>query len=333
MNKYSQKKMCTEENDRRVAQLDPIEGLVLDWLPGESLYSLIARNHFLRGMAAPEAVISDFFGTASGTSLHDDLREIDVFARRTEEALGTAEYVLNYHTHYRFYKIFLSGSDKRLIEARRKPAANMLNFPLGLSVGRFRAYHPLKGCPDCVREDQKNIGMSYWRLAHQYPGAWICLEHARPLLVAAPPLAQRQGFHWLTPGMQDFCPLPIHLQTQQDVDNFKWLTEFINALTLNNEDGTIQVAEARGKFQHEARAAGVLTPHAKLRSIHISNALDLSKSFHEFLTRFRRCVDFAWLPSTLDESHSLLSRYASPLRKIQPVEQLLLAAWCSTRFN
>lgn len=319
--------------ERKSVQLDQVQAFVLSWLPGESLYSLMARNHFLRGLSSADAVISDFFGTRNGASLHNDLREIDVFAKRTEEALGTADQVLNEHTLYRFYKIFMTEGEKKLIEARRKPAKNMLNFPLALAVGSFRAYHPLKGCPDCVAEDQKKIGMSYWRLAHQYPGNWMCQRHDRPLLLATLPPPPQHGFTWVTPGMQSFHAPAVHLQEEHDLAKFKWLAEFIHALTVDTEAGIMRVAEQKEKFRAFAASAGILTPQGKLRSIHLSSALDLSKSLLEFVLQFKGSDDFVSLPSTLDESHHLLTRYLSSTRKLQAVERLMLTAWSATQFE
>lgn len=37
-------------------------------------------------------------------------------------------------------------------------------------------------CQDCVAEDLRSIGESYWRTAHQLPGALVCHAHGRVLL-------------------------------------------------------------------------------------------------------------------------------------------------------
>jgi putative transposase len=63
----------------------------MNWLPGESLYSLIARNHYYRGHQTPSHTVHALFGTLSGKSLQTDMTEVSVFVVRTEGRLGTVQ--------------------------------------------------------------------------------------------------------------------------------------------------------------------------------------------------------------------------------------------------
>src|SRR5471030_1327260 len=174
--KYSRKQQLaglTKATGEDPDQLSPISGPILDWLPGESLYSLIARNHYYRGHQDPLHIVYAFFGTSVGKSRQMDMTEIDVLVARTEGSLGTAQQVLEERTLLRFYRIFMEGD--RFFEPGRLSTDSTLKFPMGLQTGRFRIQHPLKGCSVCLEQDARDIGFQYWRLSHQFLGLWVCL--------------------------------------------------------------------------------------------------------------------------------------------------------------
>jgi hypothetical protein len=122
--------------DEAIKRLPSIHGPVLDWLPGESLYSLISRNHFYRGHMLPSHTVHAFFGSLTGKSLQQELTEIDMFTTRTECRLGNAQQVLEERTLLRFYRVFMSAKDQRLIEPGRKSPDSMLKFPMVCALGR-----------------------------------------------------------------------------------------------------------------------------------------------------------------------------------------------------
>lgn len=246
--KYSQKKVSEDFAANQAAQLAPIEGIVLAWQEGETIYSLLARNHQIRGAMAASHTIKAFFGTAKGGSLHDDHSELDIFVAKTEGALGTAEQILKTHTLFRFFRLFMNSSQLKQVELGRRSTRKMLNFPLALSFAGFRGAQPLKGCLACCRDDMEKTGMPYWRLLHQYPGVWTCAEHDRPLQLSAKEPIDQIGFHWLTPALEDFAPIHNHLTESESFENFQWLSELIASLTLDCDAGALRVAAERRRL-------------------------------------------------------------------------------------
>lgn len=151
-------------------QLQPIDGPILGWLPNETLFSLISRNHFFRGHIDHSHTLEAFFGSPSGVSHQLGMSELDVLVARTGGRLGTAEKILNEYTLYRFYRLFIRQLNGGVTDVRFKSAETMLKFPLGVRTGRFRTSHPLKNCLKCMVADLRDIGFAYWQLEHQYPG-------------------------------------------------------------------------------------------------------------------------------------------------------------------
>lgn len=339
MNKNSRKKLSPRRQAEQVVQLDRVEGMVLGWLGdesatrSESIYSLVARNHSVLGARKPEDVVKLLFGTTSGASLQENANELEVFVARTGGTLGSVEKILGTHTLFRFHGMFARRGDLMRISPGRRSDKNMLNFPLALSVAGYQSIHPLKGCPVCRQQDIEEIGMSYWRLIHQYPGVWVCLEHDAPLQLAADrPIGTRQ-YHWVTPGQQDFAPVHQHLTQAESFSKFKELANLIAALTLDYEAGAIAVAEERLWCQKYARSVNALTPKGLLRTVNIKEVEEFLNSFLRFLKPYSDAPEFAdlieckFLPSDLNECHSLLRRYFNGGSILYPRPWLLLTAW------
>ncbi|XLZ68601.1 TniQ family protein [Massilia sp. SR12] len=325
--KYSQKKVSENFAANQAAQLAPIEGIVLAWQEGESFYSLLARNHQIRGAMAPWHTIKAFFGTASGGSLHEDHSELDVFVAKTEGVLGTADHILKTHTLFRYFRLFMSSSQRKQVESGRRSAKKMLNFPLALSLGGFRGVQPLKGCAACCLADMEKSGMPYWRLTHQYPGIWICPEHDLPLQLSAQEPANQTGFHWLTPAPEDFAPIHSHLTKSEFFEKFQWLSELIASLTLDCDAGAMRVAAERKRLISYAQSLRVLTPRGRLRSQRTDGIPELVASFTQFADTYRVCKEFHHLPVDPEPTYRLLARHLNGKSELCPSERIILTAW------
>jgi hypothetical protein len=252
MSKYSREQIIeTASNDRFCGldeQLCPISGPVLNWLPGESLFSLIARNHYYRGHQNPIHTIHAFFGTLNGRRPQDGRTELDVFVTRTEGYLGTQEQVLEERTLFRFYRIFSSEREGSQAERSGQGLNSMLKTPMNLATGHFSTKHPLKACPVCLEQDQEKIGMQYWRLAHQFPGVWVCLEHDCGLQeVTVKPKAQHR-FLLQTPTAGKLQPISEVFSDREAFKKLRELTRLILSVTSDEEQGKKQLAAARERL-------------------------------------------------------------------------------------
>ena len=331
--------MSARKIAEQAGQLDRIKGTVLNWLGddsatgSESIYSLMARNHNVLGARKPEEVVKLFFGTASGASLQEKANELEVFVARTGGTLGSVDKILGTHTLFRFHGMFARRVNLMRISPGKRSDKSMLNFPLALSIAGYRKAHPLKGCPICRHQDIEEIGMSYWRLMHQYPGVWVCLEHDVPLQLAADTPAEMRKYHWVTPGQQDFAPVHPHLTQGENFSKFKELANLIATLTLDYEAGAAAIAEERIWCQTYARSVNALTPKGLLRTVNIKEVEQFLNSFLRFLRPYSDAPEFAeliayqYLPSNINECHSLLRRYFNGGSILYPRPWLLLTAW------
>ena len=139
----------------------------------ELLFSLFARYHE-RSLNKSEKITLNQLGLPKINPLLPN--NIQNFI----ESLGPfethdKEYFLIHHTLFNYYCNFLPPIQNRellhyMIYGLKDKKSNV---PSKLLINPFN----LKFCPNCVRDDFKTLGESYWRLSHQLPTSLICLEH------------------------------------------------------------------------------------------------------------------------------------------------------------
>lgn len=320
--------MSIERSADNATKLKPIQGLLLDWLPGESLYSLVARNHMVRGNIKPVDTINEFFGMAKDRCLSEARTELDCLMERTSGSLGSPEEILTEHTVLRAYLPLLRQREKKyLLPPGRLGGVDMLKFPLGMFTGRFRKIYPLKGCRACVEEDTCQAGMSYWHLEHQFPGVWVCLKHNLPLHLTNVVPGQFDRAHWITPSLDQFLTVPEHLERKGDFESFRSLAEFVISITDRFHEGLDPLETVRQSLSDQAAQLGLLTARNRLRGYDRTDVATFVARFERFTSRFNTTQEFRrFLPST-HIAHNLLSRYINEESWVRPLENLFVSAW------
>lgn len=176
----------------------------LDWLPDETLYSLASRHHWLSGNLRPELSARQLFGHRRGGSPHDLPAGLDYFAAALGNRLGTGESVALQRTVLPALLVFRHEHDRHdAINAMRSPQLGGFKSRLGLPASGFGATCLLKACMSCMREDAARHGTSYWHRAHQWPGAWLCLDHDEFLRISVADRARQRRFDWRLPALSD----------------------------------------------------------------------------------------------------------------------------------
>lgn len=179
----------------------------LAWLPGETLYSLCSRQHVLSCYPRPTTTCQALFGHPRYGLAHDLPSRIEEFSVRQQQQLGSAEDIIRQHTLLSFYLPLASPNlAARSVSGMAGHGIGSLKFQLGLLTSRFRANHPLKACPVCMQEDREQWATSYWHVAHQLPGVWICDQHRVPLLQAAVKSTGVGRFQWYLPCEAGLAP-------------------------------------------------------------------------------------------------------------------------------
>lgn len=167
----------------------------LHWRADETLFSWCSRYHDLSLNLHDWVTGWQLFGDWRKGRAHDLPSRIDTWVDRTEGQLGDARSLILEHTLLPYFLPWRPvAQGEAAIAAMRGDGIGSLKFTLGLLTGRCGADHPLKACPECIAQDLQHFGRAHWRLPHQWPGAWCCLEHRvglRPHTAGGPDRPQR----------------------------------------------------------------------------------------------------------------------------------------------
>lgn len=197
---------------------------LLRWLPGETLYSLIARQHMLWGHRLTGQTAKALFGHDRRGYQHDFPGHLAELVARTHGPLGDAPSLALDRTLLRYYRPFLSEAHEQAF-VTAMGGASVAHVRRRLIAARPgpRSHHHLKACVQCIEDDRERTGWSYWHMDHQYPGAWICPRHALPLRSISSRANRYDRIAWQCPSADRLLPSPI---SGAGADEFKSCARF-----------------------------------------------------------------------------------------------------------
>lgn len=296
---------------------------LLEWLPEETLFSLVSRLHRLWGHSVPGLTAEALFGHTRAGTQHDLPSHLAAFCGRTRGTYGCAEALAEDRTLLRFYRPFAS----RVVatEAVRRMSGTSvahLKFKLGLLTSRFGASHPLKTCLSCHREGVEAHGWAYWRLEHQYPGVWVCARHGEPLLQLNVKTNGIERFSWQLPR-EERLQRPYRRLSSAAALSLTRLSGLTTALVHESRpDGWLNASGVWPILMARLDEMGALTPAGSLRMA------DLAPDFLRCVGPLREIPELAALPETLDEATSQIGRMLRPPRAgIHPLRLLVVIHW------
>jgi len=293
-------------------QLQPLQRSLLNFLPDESLYSYMARHHRMWGDRQAVETIKAFFGTATGRSLHDDLRPIDVLVARTQGRIGDARRIYHHHTHLKFYKLIFSDSELRSMESGRGTPNSALKFPMGLWTGHFHEYHPLKACVRCMQCDVEQYGMTYWRLEQQFPGMWVCLEHGNVLQETTRKRKPHERFLWQVPSQYSLEPPATCFADARVIAKANTMSRLVREATAA-ESGREFVDQYRQRLRQLLEANDLLTGAGKLKISQTKALAQVYREFNSYVEDLRLLPQRFSLPHGVYEVPVLVSRFIAGL--------------------
>jgi len=154
-----------------------INSLLFRPYPDETFYSLLCRANRFTGGKPPRPTAQFLFGIPADSLCLPIPYSLNAFL--TQHGLADEEHIrafVEQTTFIRLYSIRLeSGSDWPSL-----PIQSFFNAYDSLNSGLTRREQRgrlLAFCPKCVEDDLRVLGLSYWRLCHQFPGICECPHH------------------------------------------------------------------------------------------------------------------------------------------------------------
>ena len=298
---------------------------LLSWLPGETLFSLVARHHHFRGNTLAAHTCEQFFGHPRAGSQHDLPSRLSHFVSRTGECFGKVDEIAKEHTLLAYYAAFLSATELADVTASMAgDSVAHLKLRLGILTSRFRANHPLKACEVCIAADRADFGWAYWHLEHQYPGMWVCQRHGQLLKESILKATGVERFQWHLPAKENFRAWPAGMSaaTQGEQSAIKSLSKLVVELVSQASSRSIDTYRLNEVYRAELDRRSWMTAGGSLRMPAIT------ASYLEHVKHLRVLPEFEALPETPEEATTQLGRMLRPPRSgTHPLRHLVLINW------
>lgn len=295
---------------------------LLGWLPGESFFSCVSKQHVFWGNQNAGETANILFGHKHAGTHHDFPSALDAFALRTGGLLGQAEELALSRTLLYFYRPFSSVSqiDDSVLMMRSRSVVH-LKFRLGLLTSRFRANHPLKACPTCMAQDLANTGWAYWHLEHQYPGVWLCKLHSEPLQEATIKSTGVGRFSWCLPDKVN-----LKREWSQAANGFSALSALsdmtVQLVRQERGHGWLSGAHVVPVMREQVSQNGWITQNGNLRMT------ALTPSYFNWCQELRGPAELQSLPASESEAAAHIARLLSPWRTgTHPIRVLVALSW------
>ena len=298
---------------------------LLDWLPDETFFSLVSRNHYLWGHGADWRTSEMLFGSRRIGIHHDLPNGIGVFAERTDNQLGTVDEIVRQRTLLKYYGRFLSAEDEHeAVLALSGNSVAHLKYRLGLLTSRFRANHPLKACTSCMEENAEEFGWAYWHMEHQYPGVWWCNIHDKPLQESLLKSTGVNRFLWHLPSNESMRQWPHEVRGHMEsaAARLSYLSHTTIDLIAETQLGELDPSRLIRAYRVELAQRGWLTEAGSLRLAVIA------ESFLEYSRWLRLIPELEALPTTIEESKAQIGRLLRMMHSgTHPLRHILIIDW------
>lgn len=298
---------------------------LLEWLPGETLFSLISRQHRMWGHRLAAHTAQVLFGHHRQGFQHDFPSRLHNLVQATEGTLGDVRSIALERTLLRYYRPFLtSAREEESVAAMASSSVAHLKFRLGLLTSRFRAHHPLKACLACIEEDRSQTGWAWWHIDHQYPGVWICLRHGERLLDSATKSNGVGRFQWHLPHVPN---LRAGVSTVRSVcrsadEHLARLARLIVDVVDRPPVLRLDFPTLQQHYRCGLEDRGLMTVEGRL---YLASA---AKELLEHVMPFRTVGELAALPRSLDEAKAQLTSMLRADRSgTHPLRHLVMVDW------
>lgn len=145
------------------------------WLDGETVFSLVQRLAVLQCKTNKMHSLDQLFGSCSILYFSDFPSFLPTLSKLSGMHI---EHIIREHTILPACRAFLTPSKyESVMEGLMKAESKKVFICQSLTANRNYERKALYFCPQCAREDECEVGVAYWHVRHQLPGAHACLRH------------------------------------------------------------------------------------------------------------------------------------------------------------
>lgn len=292
---------------------------LLTALPNETLFSISSRHHAFWGHSLARKTSLLLYGKAQGGHHHDLPNCLHAFCERTENRYGSSAEICLERTLLRFYCRFISTNKiANAIAVMSGTDVRHLKLKLGILTSRFRANHPLKACPSCIRRDIEVEGWPYWHIEHQYPGVWYCNAHGELLRESEIKSNGVERFQWVLPNLHY---LKIPQVGVNVIPSLAGLSKFIIDFVHSEPEFSVDFSRMYLLYRRTLKEQGYQIG----KRFRFAN---MTSSFQKYLHTFSGITELSGvLKSDTEIQNQLQTLLRPPRARPHPLRHLLIMHW------
>lgn len=148
--------------------------------PNELLYSFVARYHKHTLNQSPKYTSEELFRHSMQLAVPDLPLNLGTISNNMNTFMkAPVDKIINDHTFFNFYTNFISLDKRSFVRNTMTTGDNKcaIHMTTGIMASEVKEKQFFNHCTECIKEDIKEFGETYWHLHHQLPGVFVCLEH------------------------------------------------------------------------------------------------------------------------------------------------------------
>ena len=302
---------------------------MLHWFPtpypDELLYSVLARYHVWSGNTSPKMTVEELFGKRTVRSVWDLPANLNDLLSQ----LGSywdADQLINNHTMYPYYASFLLPKQATQVKKSMLDGdGSTIHTRIGAAASNVKVKTNLWVCSDCIGEDMKTYGETYWRRVHQSSGVFICPKH-ETILEETTVSVKVQNQHEFVVATPDVERAMISLnglnieEIQLLLDISNKTDSLLNNTRLQANDNTI-----RSKYLELLKQNGYAS---------VNGMVKRDRLYQSFRSEFsERSLELLQSPVKFEETDWLTMIFQKHRKSFHPLRHLLVMMFLETDLN
>lgn len=207
--------------------------------PDELVYSWLSRYYVYSGCANHKMLISQLLYSTKNNPSVEFIGHLSKAAeQQIEEVYPMDDLILN-HTMFPQYARFLTAEKRKvaLTELKRYCDPHKVFTILPRNEGELR----LKYCPQCVAEDRKTYGETYWHRTHQIRNMMICPIHKCKLLNSEVDIRSEKIFAFNPAEMTIKNVNPVWVDNMEQIKFAKYVSDLFHMDITSGNESNIRV--------------------------------------------------------------------------------------------
>lgn len=146
----------------------------------ELLYSLVARYALHTGLVGNQkALVREVFSSSTAVAVPDLPSHLNTLVQNLRIVWPTSvSELISSYTLAPIYLPFLSQTQARkVVHSMRSDSGSDIHTRSGIAASAIKQQENFRYCPECIKEQQSELGEFYWQRAQQLPGIDFCVRH------------------------------------------------------------------------------------------------------------------------------------------------------------